>query len=440
MRLFANAALLSALFGFGAAAHGQFGGGFAPPRAPDPSPAATPPTPSPAPGEPTPPAPNAKEADPPVDAPIDPPQAKELPPTRVVCTPPDARWIAKLDPADREAIEAGLGYSLAAIGSDVKWVGATVKDGAPTLTGKVVVIQSFDVASGGTNAVDKVVAALGPAALDGNVIVVGVQVPNKVEAATKRLEQSKCKANLCIDTTGVFCDAVGAFKKPVNLVVDRNGAVRYAGLTEKGTALAAKVLLAEPNAKVTVAQKPAAAEAPTDPAAFPTFTEPVGAAADLRGKTSPDLLVDRWITKEPNMRGKLVLVDFFATWCPPCMAARSHMNEIARAYPKDLVIVGLSSETHNKFTDGLKKLKLKENDFAYSIALDPASRMQTAFGVQGIPSIAIVSCDQIVRWQGSPGGVTPALLDTLIAANSKLAGSNSSAAQSRGWVKPPSAK
>ena len=444
MQTLARATIVVLLGGLATGAHGQFGGGFAPAK-PASSPASTPPTVTP-PGAPTPPPQQAPvvvddEEDP--DAPAPRPKAPpatapptpELPPQRITCAQPEASWMAKLESADRDAIEAGLGYSLARISSDLKWVGATAKDGAPQLAGKIIVIQFFDVASGGTGVLDKTIASLGALAADGSVIVVGVQVPSKVDAATKRLEKSKCKANICVDERGEFCDAMGAFKKPVNVIVDRNGAVRFVGLTEKGTALAAKVLLAEPVSEVKAAAKPVAVVVDTAGVQFPTFTEPLQYSADLRGQKSPDLSVERWITQQPKMFGKVVVVDFFATWCGPCMAARKHMNELARAYSKDVVVVGLSTETNNKFTDGLKKLHLKENDFDYSIALDPAARMQSAFGVRGIPSIAIISSDQIVRWQGSPQGLTPAVLDSIIAANAKLAGVGKPDKNARGWAK-----
>lgn len=439
MRDLATTTFVIVLSGVVSSASAQFGGGFGPPKNEPTPPAVVPPTaPAPAPT----PTPDAAEDEedpdapaPRVKPPVAAPQAPEVSPTRVTCTAPESGWIAKLDNADREAIEAGLGYALPALATDVKWVGATAKDGAPKFDGKIVVIQSFDVASGGTSAVDKLVTALGEVATDGSVIVVGVQVPNKVEAATKRLDKSKCKANLCVDESGVFCDAIGAFKKPVNVIVDRNGAIRYAGLTERGASQAVTLLLDEPVVAAIVAKKPAPPVVASDAVQFPSFTEPVAYCTDLRGQKSPDLAVERWITKQPNMLGKVVILDFFATWCAPCMAARPHMNEIARAYPKDVVIVGLSTETNNKFTDGLKKLKLKENDFAYSVALDPAGRTQKGFGVSGIPSIAIVSSDQIVRWQGSPQGLTPTVIDSIIAANTKLVAAAPANKNGRGWSK-----
>lgn len=443
-------------------AHGQFGGGFAPPQPPSPPPTETPAEPV----KPTTPAQTApagpteeeiqkyeeenpdavqkpadpKPADPKPATPVDPKieQAK-----RIECKAPEKSWIARLDPADQKALEEGLGYALPPMNANVKWVGSTATKSAPNLEGNVVIIQSIDVGNTAPAIVDRIIAALGTMPADETVIVIGVQVPNKLDLAKKRLEKSATKGNICIDEDGQWCDALGIYKKPVNVVVDRNGAIRYVGLNEKGAAAAAKLLLAEPKKIVEVAQKPvatAAAPATAKDVGFPTFTEPLNSSSDLRGQPSPPLKVQTWLTQEPNMNGKLVVIDFFATWCGPCMAARPHMNEIAKQYASTIAVIGLSDESKSKFEEGLKKKNLKENDFKYAIALDPAGVMKQGFGIRGIPSIAIISNDGIVRWQGHPNSLDAGVLDPLVAANAKLSAPNEktggkSGSSGRGWSK-----
>ena len=443
-------------------AYGQFGGGYAPPQPPSPPPTETPAVPvaptvpaQTAPAEPTEEEirkyqeenPDAvqkpvdpKAAEPKPVAPVDPKieQAK-----RIECQAPEKSWVAKMDPADHKAVADGLGYALPPMTAKVKWVGSTATKSVPKLEGNVVIIQSIDVGNTAPAIVERILAALGTMPADETVIVIGLQVPNKLDAAKKRLEKSVTKGNICIDEDGQWCDALGIYKKPVNLVVDRNGAIRYVGLNEKGAAAAAKLLLAEPKEIVEVAQRPAAtasAPATAKDVVFPTFTEPLNSCADLRGKSSPPLTVRTWLTQEPNMKGKLVIVDFFATSCGPCMAARPHMNEIAKQYASSIAVVGLSDESKSNFEEGLKKKNLKENDFNYAIALDPSGAMKQGFGVRGIPNIAIISSDGIVRWQGHPTSLTPAVLDPLVAANAKLFENKEktdgkSGSSGRGWSK-----
>ena len=448
-------------------AYGQFGGGYAPPQPPSPPPTETPAVPVPptvpaqtAPVNPTeeeirkyeeetaPPDAKPVQPKPAEPKPVEPKPANPVDPKieqakRIECKAPEKSWVARMDPADQKALEEGLGYALPPMTANVKWVGSTATKSAPNLEGNVVIIQSIDVGNTAPAIIDRILAALGTMPADETVIVIGVQVPNKLDLAKKRLAKSVTKGNICIDEDGQWCDALGIYKKPVNLVVDRNGAIRYVGLNEKGAAAAAKLLLAEPKKIVEVAQKPvptAATPATANDVGFPAFTEPLNSCEDLRGKSSPPLTVQTWLTQEPNMKGKLVIVDFFATSCGPCIAARPHMNEIAKQYASTIAVVGLSDESKSNFKDGLKKKNLKENDFKYAIALDPAGVMKKGFGVRGITNIAIISSDGIVRWQGHATSLTPAVLDPLVAANAKLSAPNEktggkSGSSGRGWSK-----
>ncbi|MFQ5447893.1 MAG: SdrD B-like domain-containing protein, partial [Saprospiraceae bacterium] len=69
-------------------------------------------------------------------------------------------------------------------------------------------------------------------------------------------------------------------------------------------------------------------------------------------------IVAKTITPNPLTRDKVTVIDFWATWCGPCVAAIPHMNELADAFSDHVAFVGLSDELAPKFQTGLQKRNL----------------------------------------------------------------------------------
>ena len=131
---------------------------------------------------------------------------------------------------------------------------------------------------------------------------------------------------------------------------------------------------------------------------------------DLRGKKAPELVVQQWLSgKAPDTKGKVLVVDYWATWCEPCREFIPEMNAWAKKFEKDAVFVGLSNESAKIVNEFQKTTPMN-----YHIAIDRKRRMVNALGVQGIPHVMIVSPDGIVRWQGWPGSPEDRLTDKII--------------------------
>jgi cytochrome c biogenesis protein CcmG, thiol:disulfide interchange protein DsbE len=120
-------------------------------------------------------------------------------------------------------------------------------------------------------------------------------------------------------------------------------------------------------------------------------------ADDVRGKAAPKFEVQQWLTNEPDRKGKVVLIDFWATWCPPCRATIPELNDYQAKFKDDLVVIGVSDETPEVLNNFMKTTEMK-----YAVATDPKGTMSSAINVKGIPHVLIISTDGIVRWQGFP--------------------------------------
>lgn len=119
---------------------------------------------------------------------------------------------------------------------------------------------------------------------------------------------------------------------------------------------------------------------------------------DYRGKRAPKLEVGQWLTGgAPHTKGKVVLIDFWATWCPPCRATIPELGQWQKKFKKDLVVIGISDEK----PEVVRKF-MQSTSMPYNVAIDQKKTMSGEVGVQGIPHVLVISSDGVVRWQGFP--------------------------------------
>jgi thiol-disulfide isomerase/thioredoxin len=367
------------------------------------------------------------------DAPATPPAAKDGPEGKRAPGPNEAKFFEKLDKADRDALQANVGWLLPKPPESLTWVGgeAMVRD---DFRGKVTVIQSVGGKPSARTALEKVKKSL-PEGVE----LIGVHTPDQAERADDALK-TNAPCPVAIDSTGEWCDALGVWKKPVNIVVDKTGSVRFVGLTEAGLKAKLPALLSEEvDESVEGREKPKAMgavdEKPAETVKWPEFLAPVQSATDMRGKKVPDFNVEKWLTARPDPGSRLVAVDFWATWCGPCVASIPHVNELSEKFGQDILFVGVSDEKEPAFNSGMKKAKLKPASFKYSLALDSSGKFKSFFGIKGIPHMAIFSSDGIVRWQGHPAALQEQDLEKLVAANRANSPAAAGGAKGgRGWA------
>ncbi len=87
------------------------------------------------------------------------------------------------------------------------------------------------------------------------------------------------------------------------------------------------------------------------PALLQVLTQGPNSDADelsaWEGRSSPDLAItttDGATLQLSELRGRAVILDYWATWCGPCVREIPHLQKVADEFPQDLVVIGISSE------------------------------------------------------------------------------------------------
>ncbi|MCU0783972.1 MAG: TlpA family protein disulfide reductase, partial [Verrucomicrobia bacterium] len=132
---------------------------------------------------------------------------------------------------------------------------------------------------------------------------------------------------------------------------------------------------------------------------------PPAPAAEL-GDAAKPLQIAVWVKGKPvdlaASKGKqIVVVEFWATWCPPCRASIPHLTKMQKKF-KDVAFVGISAEVAATVKKFVAKMGNKMN---YTVAVDDNKKTSAAymeaFGIDTIPHAFIVDKGGRIVWHGN---------------------------------------
>jgi thiol-disulfide isomerase/thioredoxin len=156
---------------------------------------------------------------------------------------------------------------------------------------------------------------------------------------------------------------------------------------------------------------------------------PLSATPSLKiGDAAPAVEEVTWLQGTPVTKyepGHVYVVEFWATWCPPCLKAIPHLSALQKKYAGKLTVISINAEGPRGNIDTIHNFMSKHgNEIAYSVAMQDLIKMTmseawiTAGGSMGLPTAGIVDGRGKLAWIGYPDraegyGFDEALTDTL---------------------------
>lgn len=141
----------------------------------------------------------------------------------------------------------------------------------------------------------------------------------------------------------------------------------------------------------------------------------IGASAEAGltvGDDAPMLTIKEWVKGEPvnlaRAEGKITVVEFWATWCGPCIAGMPHLTELQKEYAdKGVTIIGVTREDPNNSLEQVRDfVKDHPAKMGYTVAWDYEGKTNAAYmkaaKQNGIPTAFVVDKKGKIAWIGHP--------------------------------------
>ncbi|MCH7813767.1 MAG: TlpA family protein disulfide reductase [Planctomycetes bacterium] len=149
------------------------------------------------------------------------------------------------------------------------------------------------------------------------------------------------------------------------------------------------------------------------------------------GDPAPPLKIQEWVKGQAvdleGLRGKKVVVlEFWATWCGPCRASIPHLSKLQRKYDGALVVIGATSKDPRNSLDTVRDFVSSQGKkMAYTVAFDDGNATTNAYmramDARGIPTAFVIDLDGRLAWMGHPASGLDEIVEQAIEGKLDLA-------------------
>jgi peroxiredoxin len=157
--------------------------------------------------------------------------------------------------------------------------------------------------------------------------------------------------------------------------------------------------------------------APPSPASGIALTRLISSYGTAAGRPAPSLSLPDLDGTEVSldaMRGKVVLLNFWATWCGPCRSEMPSLERLYQDFSSNPDFAMLTVNTDQCGTPSVEQFVAK-NGCDFPVLLDTENVASTAYGVSGLPSTFVIGRDGRIIWNctGALDWSDPSLRDAL---------------------------
>jgi thiol-disulfide isomerase/thioredoxin len=141
---------------------------------------------------------------------------------------------------------------------------------------------------------------------------------------------------------------------------------------------------------------------------------------EILGSAAPEISVRTWINGEATtleaLRGRVVLLEFWATWCKPCAEMFPKLRKLDEEHrARGLEVMALTrhymayratAESQEEELELMRKV-VREHDLGFRVGVAEDERTQELYGATGLPTLALIDRRGVVRYAHFGGGVDP---------------------------------